>query len=781
MPLSASFVTGNQEPANISGGTESFINNGADRLRAHTFTSNTSVTFNTHGEIKHILLVGGGGGGGDSSTIVSNPAGLRGGGGGGGEVKIIDSVFSWELTGGDDSVSSTAITIGNGGASGVNEPPSQSGFPSSIGPFTAAGGGGGSGRSGGSGGGGAGWDNLGSAGSATATGYQSFGNSGGGSSNGQHGAGGGGASQAGANGSAGGKGGDGYTWSVNNTTYGGGGGGGDNESSTSAGSGGAGGTGGGGWGRGNVPTGGTSQNPIGGTNGLGGGGGAGGIGGKGVVVLVVADPVAPVLTYSLSGSPSSVVEGNTSVFTVATGNVNNGTDLYWTVNNITTADNDFVATSGNITIQSDAATFNVDTVSGNVSGTETFNVSLRTGSVSGTIVATSNTISITEFVPAGSYPSWNTMPTYSEWQTEANLMSISGSVAYDMTGGSTISTDSDANMYAVSLPGGNVFIGPRDNPAYLWDYSAQTMTAITLTDKSGRSHLGPALAMNGNVVIPPLGNSQKVIEYDPSTGVSTSYTDSNLSTSGYYGATALTDGRVIFKPTAGGHNHRVWNTTTKSSSTTNIPNGIGFLHPNMVQHPKDGFVYMMPYRTAGIYKWDPVNDVYSQITLKAGSSTPSSGDAYQDAILGVDGKIYATPWSSGDIGIFDIDSLFFERYDPNSNIATNDRTGKGSLGNDGRIYMIPRDQDNIIVIPTSPADSTYGFSGDSCSSTVTRTNINSTIGSNNYWDGATDGDGNIICAPFNVSSSSNAVLRINPAAGNTIVHDFHLSPYTNNG
>lgn len=785
MPLSASFVAGNQEPANISGGQSvDYIGNGADRLKALTFTANSNITFNEHGEIKHILLVGGGGGGGDSSTIVSNPAGLRGGGGGGGEVKILDSVFSWELTGGDDSVSTAAITVGNGGAGGLNEPPSQSGFSSSIGPFTAAGGGGGSGKSGGSGGGGAGWDNLGSAGSATATGYKSFGNSGGGSSNGQHGAGGGGASQAGANGSAGGKGGDGYTWSVNNTTYGGGGGGGDNESATSAGSGGAGGTGGGGWGRGNVPTGGSSQNPIGGTDGLGGGGGAGGSGGKGVVVVVVADPVAPVLTYSLSGSPSSVVEGNTSVFTVATGNVNNGTDLYWTVNNITTADNDFVATSGNITIQSDAATFNVDTVSGSVSGTETFNVSLRTGSVSGTIVATSNTVSITEFVPAGSYPSWNTMPTYSEWQDEANNMSYSGTVTIDTVSGIP-TTGSNKQQYALSIPGGNVILVGRDGPSVEWNPTTSSFTNLGVNfGISGASgtYVGGVLSTNGNVYIPPFSSQQNIIEYDPTTGSGRVISDSGLSTGGYYGSCPLDDGKIILKP-KNNSNHRIFDPATGTTSSTNILNGSGFRHPAMVQHPKDGMVYMPPYRESFFRKWDPSTDTYTSISLKAGSSTLPSGDAYQDACIGADGKIYATPWNAGDIGIFDIDSLFWERYDPSNNIAAGsggDRAGKGRLADDGRIYMFPNTQDDLITIPTAPngADSDYGFTGDSCSSNVFVTNINSTIGSSTYWDGAVDGDGNIICAAL---SHSGSTLRINPNSGNAIVHDFQCSPYVNNG
>jgi len=760
MPLSASFVAGNQEPANISGGVQSFINNGADRLKALTFTANSSVTFNTHGEIKYILLVGGGGSGGDSNLLISNPPGLRGGGGGGGEIKILDSVFTWELTGGDDSVSSSAITIGDGGVSPINTPQNNSnnGQPTTIGPFTAAGGGGGSGQDGGSGGGGAGWNSLGAAGQSTASGYKSFGNDGGSSSNNAHGAGGGGASQAGANGSAGGTGGDGYTWSVTGLTYAGGGGGGDNNA-TSSGSGGAGGTGGGGDGRINNA----------GSNGLGGGGGAGGRGGSGVVVLVVADPVEPVLTYSLSGSPSSVVEGNTSVFTVATGNVNNGTDLYWTVNNITTADNDFVATSGNITIQSDAATFNVDTVSGNVTGTENFNVSLRTGNISGPIVATSNTISITEFVPASSYPNYPTMPTYSEWQTASNLISSGGSESYAYEFNGTTTGGTNSYQYAGSLPNGNVIVYPRSTNTVLeYSNSAGTYAITTLTGvtSSDVTHQGGAISThNSNVYLCPNGIS-KIIEINP-----TNYTATAISVSGMtngYGAYGLRDGRIIMKPDSGSFNHYVYDPSDGSYSSTNIANNgspSGFAHPPMIQHPKDNIVYLPPYRFNVWKKWDPSTDTYSTITLSAGSDSVSgSNDRYQDAVLGVDGKIYCTPWSSADIGIFDIDTNTYTRHDPSGNITG--KYGRGALGADGRVYMFPSNTNDVLSIDTDP---------DSAGYQTHRIESVSSIFTGNCWGGSIAGDGKIIAA-----SSTTGALTIQTTGANTINHAYFVSPHNNN-
>ena len=384
--------------------------------------------------------------------------------------------------------------------------------------------------------------------------------------------------------------------------------------------------------------------------------------------------------------------------------------------------------------------------------------------------------------PAG-YPSWPTMPTYSEWTDEANRMSYAGTVTYDMVG--TVGTATNGNQFSLSIPGGNVFLAPRGNPAYEWDYQAETFSTITLTGYTAGatpSHLGAVISpYNGNVYIPPFGSAQTIIEYDPSTGVSQAISNGNLHTGGYYSSCPLADGRVIFKPRSSAATyHQIWDPANNTVTNTTISaGGSGFLHPPMVQHPKDGMVYMPPYRTAAYKKWDPTTDTYSTITLAAGSSSLPASDAYQDAVIGADSKIYATPWNAGDIGIFDIDTAFWERYDPDSAISTTERVGKGRLADDGRIYMFPYNEDDIVVIPTATSDSDYGFSGNTCTSNVFVTNISATIGSARMWDGAVDGAGNIICAA--IVTNGGTVLRVNPDSGNAIVHDFHISPYVNQG
>ena len=764
MPLSAHF-DGVNNPAELSGGTTSFVGSGATRLKIHKFTTNGTLTVTKKGTIADILVIGGGGGGGDSPTIVSNPAGLRGGGGGAGEVARATSVPTWSLTGGDDNITSIQVIIGQGGASGLNFPPAQSGFSSSIGSITAIGGGGGNGMSGGSGGGGSNWG-VASGGSATkgasAGQIQRLGNSGG--TGGTTGGGGGGAL-----GGASTNGGAGLQW-VDGNFYAGGGGGGDNETATSAGAGGSGGSGVGGYGRGWILTpGGSSTQNINGASNTGSGGGGGGNGGQGIVLIAVSDPEVVVPTYAIAGSPSSVVMGSSFTVTATTTGLPNSTTLYYTINNITTTNADFTAVNGTITITNNTGTATVTTVSGGVSGAETFTVSLRTGSISGTVEATTSTLTINQ--TAATYPAWPNMPTYTEWQTELAKVSSGGSPTFQYEFNGTQGSNYNNNgQYAASLDNGDVAVFVRDVATmYVYDYSAGTFTGKALTGLTNADiqHQGGGYSKYDSCLYQfPQANFQTLLKIDPNNSYASTVTSySNLHTSGgYYGGYALVDGRVLGKPDASSNNTSVYDPNTDTVSTTSILNSPGFRHPCMVQHPKDNMVYMPPYRNASIRKWDPSTDTYSQITVAAGSSSLPANDAYQDCVLGLDEKIYCSPWGSGDIGIFDITTLLWTRYDPNNNISA--RYGRGCMGKDGVVYFLPNSDNTVLSIDTDPNSATY--------QDVTITSVSSFF-TGDCWGGSVAGDGKIITA-----STTSGILTIDTTESQATSDAFWASPYMNN-
>jgi hypothetical protein len=104
-------------------------------------------------------------------------------------------------------------------------------------------------------------------------------------------------------------------------------------------------------------------------------------------------------TYAVTSNVATVSEGNVVLFTVATANVASNTTLYWTVNNISTSNVDFLSNvvAGSFTISANTGTYSVTALTDYLTeGSETFTTQVRTGSVTGTVVATSNTITISD-------------------------------------------------------------------------------------------------------------------------------------------------------------------------------------------------------------------------------------------------------------------------------------------------------------------------------------------------------------------------------------------------
>jgi hypothetical protein len=121
----------------------------------------------------------------------------------------------------------------------------------------------------------------------------------------------------------------------------------------------------------------------------------GGIG-KALYSGSVGNPIT--YNYSITSNISSVNEGNSVGFTVTTGNVSNGTILYWTTSgNVSSGDFSDSATSGNITISNSGATITRTLAAdATTEGTEYFALQLRTSSVSGTVVATSANVIVND-------------------------------------------------------------------------------------------------------------------------------------------------------------------------------------------------------------------------------------------------------------------------------------------------------------------------------------------------------------------------------------------------
>ena len=195
----------------------------------------------------------------------------------------------------------------------------------------------------------------------------------------------------------------------------------------------------------------------------------------------------PPTAYTVTPTVYNVDEGTGVTFNVTTLGVPDGTTLYWTVENITTINADFVATSGTVTINSGAGSFTV-TPAGDLTteGAETFTAQLRTGSTSGTIVASSASITVNDTsltppvpssalfnqpqndylsMPAGSYLNLGTT-----WTVEFSLYMNTSSVGGNQQGGiwGLLNQGGWATLDSinVALSGGFLQVNRGNNTAY---------------------------------------------------------------------------------------------------------------------------------------------------------------------------------------------------------------------------------------------------------------------------------------------------------------------------
>jgi hypothetical protein len=121
-------------------------------------------------------------------------------------------------------------------------------------------------------------------------------------------------------------------------------------------------------------------------------------------ITITDSSITPVFT----ATPASINEGSAGTFTVA--NVGVDGTYFFTVENITTTNADFVAASGSFTVSGSSGGIDNGTGSFTITpnldrtteGAETFRVQVRSGSTSGPVIITSNTITIndTSLTPA---------------------------------------------------------------------------------------------------------------------------------------------------------------------------------------------------------------------------------------------------------------------------------------------------------------------------------------------------------------------------------------------
>ena len=149
-------------------------------------------------------------------------------------------------------------------------------------------------------------------------------------------------------------------------------------------------------------------------------------------------------TYAITEGSSTVTEGNSVSFTVATTNVADSTTLYWTVANYPPRETaDFTATSGSFTVNSNSGSFSVAIANdGTSEGDETFRIDVRTGSITGPVMATSATVTISE-------AAWDPSTSI----TTASWIDASDSSSYTRSGTQLTGVTDKAGTYTMNVGG----------------------------------------------------------------------------------------------------------------------------------------------------------------------------------------------------------------------------------------------------------------------------------------------------------------------------------------
>lgn len=106
---------------------------------------------------------------------------------------------------------------------------------------------------------------------------------------------------------------------------------------------------------------------------------------------------SPLAVRSITPSAITVNEGSPITFTVNTINAVDNTTLYWTIDNISTANADFPILSNSFIITNNSGSFSITpTADITTEGAETFSVSIHSDSITGTELIKSQTITIND-------------------------------------------------------------------------------------------------------------------------------------------------------------------------------------------------------------------------------------------------------------------------------------------------------------------------------------------------------------------------------------------------
>lgn len=196
---------------------------------------------------------------------------------------------------------------------------------------------------------------------------------------------------------------------------------------------------------------------------------------------IIASTIPSTTTsYIFSSVPAIAYEGRTYPIVVNTIGVSDGTTLYWT-NSGTAVAADFTSSvnSGSFVVRNNSGYFNINIASDTTTEVgETVILNIRTGSTSGTIVATSSTITLSDYNPLG---------TQNNPATSAAAILAEQPTATDGVYWIDLPTVGPTQVYCImnsSFNGGGWMLAMKATRGTTFNYSSSYWTAINTLNPS---------------------------------------------------------------------------------------------------------------------------------------------------------------------------------------------------------------------------------------------------------------------------------------------------------
>ena len=198
--------------------------------------------------------------------------------------------------------------------------------------------------------------------------------------------------------------------------------------------------------------------------------------------------------------------------------------------------------------------------------------------------------------------------------------------------------------------------------------------------------------------------------------------------------------------------------TVRSNSELNIwkLSGEILVPPILPEEPIDPLI-------AALQRNYYLNIANSMTASTSAMGASLSGSAKWDGgVLGPDGKIYGIPRDSTDILIIDPVSGTATRSAMGASLSGTSKFIGGALGPDGKIYGIPFNSSTVLII-------------DPMSESAYRSNLGASVGSNGWVGGSLSFDGGIFGIPYDGGN----ILMITPSIPTSMPGNVTLSPYLN--